>query len=84
MPHLIKGGVVAGPLLRAASLYGNEPATLRLLTGSGTNHPGRSDGNLARTIPRLHTTLLQTEPGYKLQVPDGVNPRPHINTLSGR
>lgn len=57
MPHLIKGCVMAGlpaPIHRGASLYGNEPETLRpsrarrvSLTNSRTNHPRCSDGNLA-------------------------------------
>lgn len=75
IPHLIKGGVMAGrpqaarssgrpappsaaeePLYMEMSPRRSGPAEpSRLLTGSRTNHPGCSDGNLARTIPQLNT-----------------------------
>lgn len=78
MPHLIKGGMVAGPPRAARSSERparpsateepfymemsrrrSEPAEPtrpgQLLTSSRTNHPGCSDGNLARTMPQLNT-----------------------------
>ncbi len=108
MPHLIKGGVMAGPPQAARSSEhpallsaAEEPLYMEMSPRrSGPPSPARPASHQQQdkssrllwwklglddstTQHRRASKLLLTLLDYKLHVPGRVNPRPHINTLSG-